>query len=94
MISDKDVLKIATLARIHLEGHETQEITKNLESILGYISTLQTLDVKGVEPTSHVLALKNVFREDIPKPSLSQEEALSIAVEKAHGSFVVPKVIE
>lgn len=94
MISPKDVQSIASLARIYLEGHETEEITKNLESILGYISKLQTLDTSHVEPTSHVLELKNVFREDNIKPSLSQDEALSIAVEKSHGSFVVPKVIE
>ena len=94
MISKKDVEHIASLARIYLQDEETAEITKNLESILGYVNKLQKLDVSDIGPTSHALALKNVFREDNVKDSLSQEKALSIAVEKAHGSFVVPKVIE
>lgn len=94
MISADNVKHIADLARIHLKEDEIKEITKNLEDILGYVNKLQKLDVAKVEPTSHVLPLKNVYREDIVKPSLSQKEVLKIAVEHAHGAFSVPKVIE
>ena len=94
MISKKDVETIASLARIHLKEDEVGEIAGNLEAILGYVNKLQALDVSQVEPTTHVLPLKNVYREDNVKPSLPQSQALSIAVEKAHGAFVVPKVIE
>ena len=94
MISKKDVETIASLARIHLKEDEVGEIAGNLEAILGYVNQLQALDVAGVEPTTHVLPLKNVYREDIIKPSLPQSQALSFAVEKSHGAFVVPKVIE
>ncbi len=94
MISKKDVEHIASLSRIHLQGPEVEEISKNLESILGYVNKLQSLDVSKVEPTTHVLPLKNVYREDQIKPSLPQDKALSMAVEKSHGAFAVPKVIE
>ncbi len=94
MITPKDVEYIAALARIHLQDQEVQKLTANLEDILGYIEKLKTLDVTNVEPTCHALALSNVFRQDIVRPSLSQADALKIAPEKHDGAFKVPQVIE
>ena len=94
MISEKDVKYVAGLARIHLRDEEVGRLTKDLEKILDYINTLDTLDVSDVQPTSHVLPLKNVHREDKVRPSLTQQEALKFSVEQQDGSFKVPKVIE
>ncbi len=94
MITQKDVEYIAALARIHLRDDEVTKLTANLEDILGYIEKLKTLDVTNVEPTSHALALSNVFRPDIVKPSLSQADALKIAPQQHDGAFKVPQVIE
>ena len=93
-ITEKDVRYIASLSRICLRDEEMDGLTKNLEDILRYIAKLEKLDTSKVQPTSHVLALHNVFREDQVKPSLGQKEALKIAVEQDKGSFKVPKVIE
>ncbi len=94
MISEKDVQYVAGLARIHLKDEEIDLLTKDLEKILDYINKLDTLDVTEIQPTSHVLPLKNVYREDTVRPSLTQQEALKISVEQHEGSFKVPKVIE
>ena len=94
MISEKDVKYVAGLARIHLKDEEIDRLTKDLEKILDYINKLDTLDVADVQPTSHVLPLKNVYREDKVRPSLTQQEALKISVERQEGFFKVPKVIE
>ncbi len=94
MISENDVKHIASLARIHLEQDEIKKLTKDLESILQYVTKLEKLDVSNVEPTSHAIEFKNVFREDKVTPSLKQEEVMKIAVEHHKGSFKVPKVIE
>ena len=93
-ISEQQVKNIAHLSRIHLRDEEVQSLTKNLESILAYIAKLQKLNVDTIKPTSHVLSLQNVFREDTVKPSLDQKEALAIAVASHKGSFKVPQVIE
>ena len=85
---------IASLSRIHLNEEETKQFTRNLEDILHYVAKLAKLNVSKVQPTSHVLPLQNVFREDVIKPSLPQKEALKISVEQHNGSFKVPKVIE
>jgi aspartyl-tRNA(Asn)/glutamyl-tRNA(Gln) amidotransferase subunit C len=55
---------------------------------------LNELDTTDVPPTSHVLPLKNVFREDMVAPSLSQQETLANAPDQWMGYFKVPKVIE
>ncbi|MFA5060261.1 MAG: Asp-tRNA(Asn)/Glu-tRNA(Gln) amidotransferase subunit GatC [Candidatus Omnitrophota bacterium] len=94
MLSKDEVRSIAHLSRVHLQDDEIQKLTKDLEQILHYIDQLSQVDVSKVEPTSHVLPLKNVFREDIVKPSLAQSEALKISVSQHNGSFKVPQVIE
>ena len=94
MISEDDVKHVAGLSRIHLRDEEVPKLTKNLEDILEYVNKLEKLDISQVEPTSHVIPMANVDRPDEVKPSLSQDESLSIAVDKASGSFKVPKVIE
>ena len=94
MISRDDVEYIASLARIHLQDNEIEQLTKDLENILHYMAKLSTLDVSQVQPTTHVLPLKNVSLVDVVKPSLKPTTALGIAVEQQQGSFKVPKVIE
>ncbi len=94
MISDKDVKYIAGLSRIHLRDEEAQDLARDLEGILDYVKKLETLDVSGIEPTSHVLPLKNVYREDEIKPSLNKDALLKNSVKHHNGSFQVPKVIE
>lgn len=94
LITEDDVRYIASLSRIHLQGEEIQRLTKDLEAILHYVHKLEKLDVHTTEPTSHVLPLKNVYRADETKPSLSQEEVMRLAVQQHNGFFKVPKVIQ
>ena len=94
MITKKDVEYVAKLARIGLEKGEVEHLTKQLEAILEYIEKLNKIDISKVEPTSHVLPIKNVYREDKSKESLSVAEVMKIAVSKEKNQFKVPKVIE
>lgn len=94
MINKNDVRYIAGLARIHVPEDELEGFTKNLEDIIGYVDQLNELNVEKIEPTSHVLNLKNVYRMDEVRPSLPPSEALKFAVESHQGSFKVPRVIE
>lgn len=94
MPSKEEVKYIGHLARIHLNDGEIELLAKNLEDILHYVEKLQKLNVKDVQPTSHVLPLKNVFREDAVKTSLKQEEVMKFSVAHHNGSFKVPQVIE
>ena len=65
-ISKEEIEHIAVLARLSLTEEEKELFGSQLSGILGYMEQLNELDTKDVEPTSHVLALENVMREDIP----------------------------
>ena len=93
-ISPKDVQYIAALARIHVPEDKLEGFTRNLGDIVKYVEQLQELDVDNVKPTSHAVPLGNVLREDVIKPSLTNQEALAIAVEAKDGFLKVPLVIE
>ena len=93
-ISKQEVEHVARLARLEFSEGEKDKLIDQLSNILTYVETLNGLDTKGVEPTSHVLDIKNVMRDDISAPGLPQEQALANAPEKAAGHYKVPKIIE
>ncbi len=92
-INEETVRYVASLARMNLKPAEVKQLTKNLEDILHYVAKLEQLDVSQVQATSHALPLKNVYRQDIVKPSLPQNKALDISPYHHKGHFKVPKVI-
>jgi aspartyl-tRNA(Asn)/glutamyl-tRNA(Gln) amidotransferase subunit C len=93
-ISKQEVEHVARLARLELSEQDKDRLTDQLSNILTYVEKLNELDTKGVEPTSHVLDISNVMRDDLPGESLPQERALSNAPDKAAGHYKVPKIIE
>jgi len=93
-ISKQEVEHVAKLARLDLSEQEKEKLTQQLSNILTYVEKLGELDTKGVEPTSHVLDIKNVMRDDVAVPGLAQDRALANAPEKAAGHYKVPLIIE
>lgn len=93
-ISPKDVEYLSRLARIQLTGEELSRFSGQLGEILSYVEKLKQAQTEGVPPTSHVLPLSNVFREDRLQPSLSTEQALANAPEREGPYFKVPQVID
>ncbi|MEW5894390.1 MAG: Asp-tRNA(Asn)/Glu-tRNA(Gln) amidotransferase subunit GatC [Candidatus Omnitrophota bacterium] len=94
MVTSKEITYISCLARINLTQTEIDSLSENMENILGYIAQLETLDVNDIKPTSHVLPLKNVYREDMVTSCFTREQAMSIAVASLNGFFKVPQIIE
>jgi aspartyl-tRNA(Asn)/glutamyl-tRNA(Gln) amidotransferase subunit C len=85
---------VARLARIELTPKELDKLSGQLISILDFIDKLENCDIDNVLPTSHILPINNILREDIPAASLSNDLALECAPQKKGNFFVVPKVIE
>jgi aspartyl-tRNA(Asn)/glutamyl-tRNA(Gln) amidotransferase subunit C len=92
-LSEKDVQYVAKLARLEVTDQEVAKYTQQLANILQYVEQLNKLDTTNVEPLTHPLDMKNVFREDVVKPSLTQQEVLSNAPEPQSGHFKVPKIM-
>ena len=93
-ISPKDVQYVAALARIHVPQEKLEGFAKTLGDIVKYVEQMQKINVDNVKPTSHAVPMGNVLRPDVIKPSLTNTQALAIAVEANNGSFKVPLVIE
>lgn len=93
-ITLKEVEHVARLARLALSEEEKEQMRSQLDRILAYMEKLNQLDTTGVEPTSHVIPMTNVFREDAVVPSLPREEALANAPDRQEGFFRVPRIIE
>jgi aspartyl-tRNA(Asn)/glutamyl-tRNA(Gln) amidotransferase subunit C len=93
-ISKEEIEHIASLARLSLTEREKELFGSQLSSILDYMEKLNELDTRNVEPTSHVLPLSNVVRDDIPGPSIPGEDALMNAPDHTEKFFRVPKIIE
>ncbi len=90
MIDREQVLHVAKLARLKLTEPEVERMANELSGVLEHVDKITELDLDGVEPTSHVIALENVFRPDEPRPSWDRDEVLESAPDPASGAFRVP----
>jgi aspartyl-tRNA(Asn)/glutamyl-tRNA(Gln) amidotransferase subunit C len=90
VIDREQVLHVAKLARLDLSESEVETIAAELSGILEHVDRISELDLSSVEPTSHVVALENVFRADEPRPSLPRDRALEPAPDPIDGAFRVP----
>jgi aspartyl-tRNA(Asn)/glutamyl-tRNA(Gln) amidotransferase subunit C len=93
-ISREEVAHLADLARIDLPDAELDRLAPQLAVILDSIASISAVAADDVPPTSHALPLTNVFREDVARPGLSAQEALSGApVEPEQQRFSVPRIL-
>lgn len=90
MIDRDQVLHVARLARLRLNDEDVERMAGELSGILDHVERISELDLDGVEPTSHVIALENVLRPDQPRPSWDRDEVLERAPDPAGGAFRVP----
>jgi aspartyl-tRNA(Asn)/glutamyl-tRNA(Gln) amidotransferase subunit C len=90
VIEREQVLHVAKLARLRLSEEEVERMVGELSGILDHVDRIGNLDLEGVEPTSHVVALENVLRPDAPRPSWPRETVLEQAPDPVDGAFRVP----
>jgi aspartyl-tRNA(Asn)/glutamyl-tRNA(Gln) amidotransferase subunit C len=82
------------LARLGLEPGDEDFYAEQLSGILDAIDRLQELDTKLIPPTAQVVEVEATLREDVPRPSLTQDEVLANAPAKVDGFFRVPSIQE
>jgi aspartyl-tRNA(Asn)/glutamyl-tRNA(Gln) amidotransferase subunit C len=89
-----DIDHVALLARLRLSDKEKLLFSNQLGDVLKYIDKLNELNTTSIEPTAHILPIKNVYREDEPKPSPSRDDMLANAPDRADGFYRVPRIID
>jgi aspartyl-tRNA(Asn)/glutamyl-tRNA(Gln) amidotransferase subunit C len=92
-ISEEQVRHVAMLARLALTDEQVGVLSEQLSSILGHVETIQQLDLEGVPPISHAIAVVNSTRADEIKPCLPRELALRNAPQARDGAFVIPRIV-
>ncbi|MFM8791125.1 MAG: Asp-tRNA(Asn)/Glu-tRNA(Gln) amidotransferase subunit GatC [Solirubrobacterales bacterium] len=90
MIDRDQVVHVARLARLELGEDEVGALAEELSSIIDHVDRLLAVDTDGVEPTTHVVPLENVLRDDVPGEELTPEQALAPAPSTEDGAFLVP----
>jgi aspartyl-tRNA(Asn)/glutamyl-tRNA(Gln) amidotransferase subunit C len=93
-IDIKTVDEVAHLARLEFTEEGKVEILNDMNRMLAFVDKLNEMDTDGVEPLIYMTDEVNVMREDEPKITLTQKEALKNAPKKDSDYFKVPKVID
>ena len=88
-----DIEHVTKLARLKLTDTEKEKFSKQMETIIEHIEKLNKLDTQNVEPTSHVMGLNNVFREDVEKKSHTEQNPIKNSPAHSKGHYEVPKII-
>lgn len=87
------VVHVAKLARLALTEAELDTMTTELGAIIGTFDAIAALDMAGVQPTAHPLALVNVLRDDVVRPGVDRDEVLACAPAAQDNRFRVPKIL-
>ncbi len=92
-LTREDVAHVAALARLHLSEEELDLFTGQLAQVLDHAADVASLDLAGVEPTAHAMAVTNVLRLDQPRPCLDRDEVLAEAPSVEDNRFRVPRIL-
>lgn len=93
-IKREDILHLASLSNLSLSDDEVKSLGKDLQDIIKYISQLDELDTKDVEPTYQVFEMENVWRDDeVVDQGVSREKLLALSEKSRDNQIEVPKVL-
>jgi aspartyl-tRNA(Asn)/glutamyl-tRNA(Gln) amidotransferase subunit C len=94
MITREDVEHVAALARLGLSDAEIDLMQEQLNRILEAVNVVQAVDTSSVGPTAQVIALENVMRDDVARPSMDRQATLANAPLREGPMLRVPVVLE
>lgn len=92
-IDTAEAAHVAALARLELSEDELERFAHELSLVLEHVQTIRRLDLGGVKPTVHAIALQNVLREDVVRPGVSRKDVLDVAPSVEDHRFRVPRIL-
>lgn len=93
-LSVQDVEHIAHLARLELRPEQKSALSDQLSAILDYAALLDQLDLDAVEPTTHAVPLRNVWREDAVEGTLTRKQIFANAPAHRDDHFAVQTILD
>lgn len=91
-VTRADVLHIAELARLGVDGPRADELTNELSAILAHMEVLSQVDSDSVPTGAGVGAGGTPLRPDVGVPPLMAGTLASIAPSMRDGFFIVPRL--
>ena len=93
-MADKNtVMKVAELARLHLDPNQLSSMEEQFNKILGYFAELQEVNTENIDPMRTPHDIKTNLRKDVVKKDITVEEILKNAPEVKDSLFKVPPVV-
>lgn len=92
-ITEKEIKHLASLSRLEFSEDEIEQFSTEFALIIEYVNQLQNVDTSNIVDKTTVREFQEL-REDVIKPSLSNEEIIENAPQKYNGYFVAPTVVE
>ncbi|MFJ7828347.1 aspartyl/glutamyl-tRNA(Asn/Gln) amidotransferase subunit C [Psychrobacillus sp. OK028] len=93
-LTKEEVKHVAHLARLAITEEEAERFALQLGAITEFAEQLKELDTTNVEPTTHVLPLVNVLREDVATKGLDRETMMLNVKEQEAGQVKVPSIMD
>ena len=93
-ISKNDVAHLAHLARIDIPEDQLAHYASQLDAILDAVAQVSEIAANDVPAMSHPVPMTNVFREDVPSPSLAPGKAVAGAPAVEDDRFRVPRILD
>lgn len=93
-LTTDDIKKVAKLAQIHLDAHETTRLHDNLTRILTIAERMNAVDTADIEPLANPMDVHQPEREDIAEPAIPSASYQTLAPRTQSGLYIVPKVID
>lgn len=90
----KLVERLASLAKLSFDKEEKERLVKDLERMIGFVDTLDQLDLSQDEPMTQVHQVQGRLRSDETAPTLEQKDVFRSAPSHDGTYFKVPKVIK
>ncbi|MEL4026395.1 Asp-tRNA(Asn)/Glu-tRNA(Gln) amidotransferase subunit GatC [Lysinibacillus endophyticus] len=93
-LTKEEVKHVAHLARLAITDEDAEKFAEQLGKITDFAEQLNELDTTNVKPTSHVLPIVNVMREDVAQKGLDREVMMLNVKEQEAGQVKVPPILE
>lgn len=90
----KTISKMADMAAIYIDEKELEIYASQLDEVIRYMEEINSLDTDDEEPMEHILAVKNVFREDVVTGENIRDEFIKNTSIDEDGYFKVLAVVE
>ncbi len=94
-ITEKDVEKLAALARIEISAEEKATYAKEIDSILGYVNQLNSVSASVLQDAKVAPEHRNQLREDVSHTNTNSDPSVLVTMAPAseQGMVKVKKIL-